>query len=314
MSRQHERIDTTSADLSILMLRQVLDGASYAGVGRTHGVTRTAVERRIKDVARQLSRAVGIEGLNEEGIAFVRRLRANRLAILEALEAFDPEHLVQIRQDKQVRVYSNEEILAAAGRVRAYSNQPQRDVAMFLLLFATGIRPLEVARLKVVDYLQMDGHVRRVSVLSAEAAIGGMARPLHFASARLDQAMQAYLQERVGSSESRHIDGYLSLNPDQSLFLAADGKGFAITTYVQEGQQRYLCRPVLETYRKIFRYAALPGGTPRAVRATVAARLYARGADDVQVGLLLGISHRSTVRQLFPRAKPTLAQLIEDLI
>lgn len=78
--------------------------------------------------------------------------------------------------------------------------------------------------------------------------------------------------------------------------------------------KRYLCRPVLETYRKIFRHAALPGGTPRAVRATVAARLYARGADDGQVGLLLGISQRSTVRQMFPHAKPTLAHLIEDLI
>lgn len=50
------------------MLRQVLDGSSYASVGRTHGVTRTAVERRIKDISLQLSRAVGIDGMNEEGM------------------------------------------------------------------------------------------------------------------------------------------------------------------------------------------------------------------------------------------------------
>jgi len=36
--------------------------------------SRTAVERRIKAIAAQLNKAVGIQGLNEEGVAFVRRL------------------------------------------------------------------------------------------------------------------------------------------------------------------------------------------------------------------------------------------------
>ena len=35
------------------------------------------------------------------------------------------------------------------------------------------------------------------------------------------------------------------------------------------------------------------------VRHTVVARVYARGADNRQVGLVLGISHRDAVRQKF---------------
>lgn len=305
-----KRQDMTSMDTSILMLKSVLDGATYEKVARDHGVTRTAVERRIKFVARHLNQTVGIQGMTEDGIGFVARLRASRHLILEALDSVDPIELSRPRRGKSVRVYSREEIIAAAGRIRAYSSQPARDVALFLLLFGTGLRPLEVARLRVRDYLQQDGNVRRLSVLPAEAAISGAARPLYFMSTRLDEALLLYLRERMAGA----TPAYLGLDPNQPLFLAADGLGFAIAAYRHGNQKRYLCRPILETYRRIFRYAGLPGATPLAVRVTVAARLYDRGAEDKQVGLLLGISQRSSVRQMFPRAKPSVAQLVEELI
>ena len=46
----------------------------------------------------------------------------------------------------------------------------------------------------------------------------------------------------------------------------------------------------------------------------MADRLYARGADEAQVGLLLGISERSAVRDMFPRRLPSLDQLTDDLV
>lgn len=60
---------------AIEMLRAVVDGATYDAVAARFGVTRPAVERRIKAVAARLSKEVGIEGLNAEGVAFVQRLR-----------------------------------------------------------------------------------------------------------------------------------------------------------------------------------------------------------------------------------------------
>lgn len=300
-------------ELSIQMLRDVLDGDTYGSVGQRYGISRTAVERRIKDLARQLIRLIGIDGVTEDGIAFVRRLRANRLAILGVLEGLQTEQVVSPRKDKEVRVYTAEEIRTAAKRVRTYSSMPERDAAMFLLLFATGLRPLEVARLVVGDYLQADGRVRRISELRAEAAIGGVARPLYFASSRLDEALLPYLQQRTGR-DLRESAEFLGLDPVQPLFLAARDRGFEITTYYRGTQPRYLCRPILEAYRKIFRYAGLPGASPVAVRTTVAARLYARGAEDRQVRVVLGISRRSSVQHLLPRARPSLAQLLEELI
>ena len=75
---------------SVEMLRAIIDGDTYEVVAGHFGVSRTAVERRIKSVAIQLTQVVGVDGLKEEGAAFVRRLRLHRDAILVALDGFEP--------------------------------------------------------------------------------------------------------------------------------------------------------------------------------------------------------------------------------
>lgn len=303
---------TDSAAHSVEMLKAVIDGATYETVAAQFGVTRTAVERRIKALAIHLSKTGSIKGLNEEGAAFVRRLRQHRDAILAALAGFEPPAPFGPRD---TRVVTSEEIAQAAQRIKGRSQRPWHDLSLFYMLFATGARPLEIARLEVRDYLDTGGGVRRESALRAEAAITGKARPLYFHCTRLDQALTPYLQERLDQKMGMgEATGYRGLDPRSRLFLSPQAEGFKITPYGSPGQQRFLCRPILETYRKLFRHAELRGVTPLSVRHTVAARLYARGADEEQVGILLGISDRSSVRGLFPRPRPMLAQLVEELI
>jgi hypothetical protein len=43
-------------------------------------------------------------------------------------------------------------------------------------------------------------------------------------------------------------------------------------------------------------------------------RLYARCADEDQVGVILGIADRSAVRELLPRPKPRLAELLDEVV
>jgi hypothetical protein len=64
----------------------------------------------------------------------------------------------------------------------------------------------------------------------------------------------------------------------------------------------------------LFRYAELKGFSTQSARLTVIARMYERGADDDQVGAILGIGKRSAVRELVLRPKPTLAELLDELI
>ncbi|MFZ5506822.1 MAG: site-specific integrase [Pseudomonadota bacterium] len=297
---------------AVAMLRAVIDGRTYESVAADFGITRTAVERRVKVVATRLCREVGIEGMNDGATAFVRRLRERREAILHALERFEPAAAHVLKED---RVVSADEIARAVLRIRGRSAQPARDVALFYTLFVTGARPLEIVRLRVGDYVQADGEVRRESELPAHASISGKARPLYFASRKLDDALDAYLAERVVLGHGvTNASAYRGLDPVSPLFLSAMGEGFRITQYGAEGRRRFLCRPILETYRKLFRYAELEWATPLSIRRTVVARLYDRGADEEQVGLVLGISERSAVREQFPRVRPSMASLVHELV
>ncbi len=120
---------------SIRMLIAVVEGGTYEAVAGCFGVTRTAVERRIKAIAVRLSQVAGIEGLNEDGAAFVRRLRQHKDAILVALEAFDPKRPDDHRSN---RILTADEIIQASKRIKARSANPWHDLALFYLLFSTG--------------------------------------------------------------------------------------------------------------------------------------------------------------------------------
>jgi integrase len=302
----------SSWTLAITMLRGILEGDTYDAVASRHGITRTAVERRIKAVSMHVASTAGIAGLNAEGAAFVRRLRLHREAIRNALDELGSEPPAHARH---IRVLTDEEITSGALRIRGRSHQPHEDLALYYILLATGARPLEIARLEVRDYLHADGGVRRVSCIRPDVAITGRERPLFFCSVRLEEALNAYLAERVPAQQGLGASSeYRGLDPASRLFLSASGQGFEIKPYGAEGQKRFRCRAIQETYRKLFRYAELKQMTALTVRHTVADRLYARGADESQVGLLLGIADRSAVREQFPRRLPSLDTLTTDLV
>ena len=294
------------------MLRQMVDGSTYDEVAVRFGITKTAVERRVKTLARRLLREVGVAGLDEVGIAFASRLRLRRDALLAALDRFE---VSPVRMAPATVPVSDADLEHAAALVRGRSRMRARDLALFYVLYATGARPLEIARLRVADYLTPGGEVRRVSELPAHASLGGRPRPLYFASRRLNDALGEYLTERRLSGQGVGETGrYRGLDPSSRLFLSANGQPFAITTYGDPGQHRFLCRAIQEIYRKIFRYAGLPGASSLTVRRTLADRMYARGADESQVGLVLGISKMRTVRESFPRPRPPLEHILEDLV
>lgn len=303
-----------AAGLSETLLREVLAGDTYDMVAARHGISRTGVERRIKTLAAQAAACVGIAGLNTDGTAFVRRLRAHREAVLAALARLEargpPQPIAQ-----EIRILSPEEVADGTVRLRARSTNPIEDLALYFLMLATGARPLEIARLQVLDYLAPDGTVRAASELRAEVAITGRARPLQFRSARLNTAIGDYLtyrvQRRLGVGQD---DRYRGLDPLSRLFLSPTGQGFEILVYADGGQRRFRCRAIQEAYRKIWRCAGFRNLTTLDARHTVADRLYARGADEMQVGLLLGIGERAAVRQMFPRQLPSLEHLTGDLV
>ena len=105
---------------SVQMLRAVVGGETYEAVAGCFGVSRTAVERRIKSIAVQLTQVVGVDGLKEEGAAFVRRLRLHRDAILVALAGFEP---LPPKSGRPARVLSSPEVAQGAVRIKGRTNR-----------------------------------------------------------------------------------------------------------------------------------------------------------------------------------------------
>ena len=117
-----------SWDVSVAMLRAVLDGAAYDAVAALHGVSRTAVERRIKAVATHLAGSAGIDGLNQSGAAFVRRLRLHRDALQTALDGLQPPGA---ERAVGTPILSEAEIAAGAVRIRGRIQHPLEDLALY---------------------------------------------------------------------------------------------------------------------------------------------------------------------------------------
>ena len=305
-------MDADAILVSIAMLKKILAGNTYEAVAAEYGVTRNTIERRVKAMALRLYRTVGIDGINEEGLAFAQRLRASRSAIVAAIEQYE----LRQSQEKCVdRILSDEEIRLAVHRTRTRSPCPYRDVALLYVLLVTGARPLEIARLEVRDYLNADGRIREESEVRADVAVNGKSRPLLFTNERANEAIDGYLAERLnrafGTTASRDFRG---LDPNSRLFLTEAGAPFEIVSRGGEGQRRFLCRGILDTYHKIFQRIGIPGISALSIRRTVAARLFKRGAKEEQIGKILGISARKSVRVLLPRSHPSLPSVVRELI
>jgi hypothetical protein len=77
---------------SAAMMKAVLDGQTYESVAKAAGMTHSAVEQRIKALARELQAVVGVVGADEGHIPTVRSLRTLKEHYLEALEHYRPDY------------------------------------------------------------------------------------------------------------------------------------------------------------------------------------------------------------------------------
>lgn len=281
---------------SIAMMKAILDGETCTAVGERWGMTRSAVQQRVRALALELQAVVGVEGVEGESAPSLSALRMNQAAYREALQHYCPERRVNPARSAAL---SDAEIARAIAITRTRSRCRRRDVALLLVLFSTAARPLEIARLEVGDYLNADGSVREESVLRAEASVNGKSRPLFFVSRSVVTAIDAYLAERrLRGHGSVLSPAYRGLDPRSRLFLTRDGTPMPIRVRVVGPHRHCRCNAIHDIYQRIFATAGLAGIPTTCARKTVALRLGAQGCSVDQVGLVLGLSDRTAVRKL----------------
>lgn len=305
----------TIAKARTMLVSVLRDGLSYREAGAPFGLRRSTVERSIKGLVLEVARERGIPELDEDGLSCLPRLRQFREPVLRAVDEYTP---VQQRR-KRVTMLEPDEIAMGANRMRLRSENANRDVALIYVLFCTGAKPIELARLEVRDYLNADGSIREHSEMRAETAVNGRARPLFFTSSRACAAVDAYLVERhrrkLGVSAQRATNGnaYRGLDAASALFLTEDGLPFEIGER-GPNDQRVTCRLMIATLRSIFKRAGWTGVTAQSARRVVARRLADKGADGAQVGEVLGLSSSRAVRRLLGSNHRPLENLARDLV
>ena len=304
----------TIAKARTMLSSVLLDGMSYREAGAPFGVGRSTVERSIKSLVLEVARERGIPELDEDGLSCLPRLRQFREPVLRAVAAYTPVH----PRPKRLTLLEPDEIAAGANRVRLRSENANRDVALIYVLFCTGAKPIEIARLEVRDYLNSDGSIRERSEMRPETAVNGRSRPLFFTSSRACGAVDAYLVERrrrkLGVAvPASGFDAYRGLNPSSALFLTEGGWPFEIGGR-GPNDQRETCRLMIATLRSIFKRAGWTGVTAQSARRVVARRLADKGADGAQVGEILGLSSSRAVRRLLGSNRRPLENLARDLV
>ena len=301
---------------SIQMLKGILGGKTYVAIAQESGLSRSAVEQRVKALARDLQTVVGVEWVDADEVPTLQRIRARKDNYLEALDHYDPQRVVNA--PKGSRALTDQDIVRAAAVIRQHSNCRKRDTALLLVLFSTAAKPLEIARLEVSDYLNEDGSVREASVLRANAAINGKERPLFFASTKVVAAVDAYLEERIRRGQgTKGSTKYQGLDPDSRLFLTGDGYDMPIKVVVIGNRRQYRCGVILDIYRRIFARAGLKGVSALCARRTVAEKLAERGCDIDQIGAVLGLTERNSVRNLIHNehgSRKSLKALVRELV
>jgi len=293
------------------MLAEILErGSSCEAAGRPYGVGRSTVERNVKTLIALAARERPIAGLDRDGWESLSRLRQCARAVMDVVCAYTPR-----RGDTPTHELTSEDLVQGASRIRARSHNANRDVALMYAIFCTGAKPIELAQLRVRDYLEADGRTREESVMPASAAIGGRQRPLYFASTRVREALDAYLLERSRSKLGAGTKNGLfrGLDPDSALFLTDKGTRFALRPR-SPGDPRVNCPLIVATLRATFKRAGWVGVTAQAARRQVASRLAAKGAHEDQLCSVLGLRSGRSARRLLNHEAPPMAVLVRDLV
>lgn len=292
------------------MLEQILEkGLSCQEVGRPHGIGRSTVERNVKRLIALAAGGRAIEGLDRDGMNSLPRLRHCAQEVLTVVRSYGPSSA-----EKKLRHVTADELTAGARRVRARSSNANRDVALMYVLFCTGAKPIELARLRVRDYLNEDGAPRETSVMPSYAAVGGRERPLYFGSPRVQEVVDAYLLERYRRKLGAGQKGlFRGLEPDSGLFLTEKGAHFDLRPR-RRGDTRMNCPLMVATLRATFKRAGWDGVTAQTARRQVARNLAERGARDKQLCEVLGLRSQRAARRLLNADPRQMELLARDLV
>lgn len=203
-------------------------------------------------------------------------------------------------------------------KVSAISGESrERNVALLMVIYGTGMMLTEVARLPVSAYLKGDGALLEKSKIAAELAYNGKERPLWWSNAKVVSAIDKYLAFRVesGHGVTTRKAAYRGLDPDSPLFLTGDGKPYRLMTRkTSTGAVSYSCDSMSQLFRKLHSQAGIEGASAMSGRRTFAVRLHRLGFDLRNINELLGHETLTATKRLIDADPVRLGAIVAGVI
>lgn len=198
----------------------------------------------------------------------------------------------------------------------------ERDVALLHVLFGTALMPTEISLLRIDDYLNQDGTVKRDWRVREEISYNRRERPLFWVNKKLLASIDAYLDFRLKNGlGTLGSNAYRGLQPESALFTTEDGRSMAMTKRIVNGKPSYACDVLTGLYRKLFSQAGIEGASSGSGRRTFATKLYRRhqcgeagGGDLRHIQELLGHTSIKAVRKLVECDPANLGAIVARII
>jgi len=195
-------------------------------------------------------------------------------------------------REGQAKVLSEREFQRVVNVVKKKTHA-KRNVALLYCSFGLGLRAKEMASLKVLHVLDVDGNLLEEINLLRHMTKGAKQRNVFLTNSKVVSAFRDYLDDR-----KKH-EGIL-FNYEAPLFKSQKGSKFTANTMQQ-------------LFRRIFNDTKLQGASSHSGRRTFATTLIEKGVDIKAVSTLMGHSSIAMTAQYVEDNPIRLKQICTDL-
>jgi len=171
----------------------------------------------------------------------------------------------------------------------------RRNVAIMLMLFASGMRINEVAQLKISDVFFSDGSLKRNFVIPASYTKTNKTRPIYIIARIQRAALLGWQQQRLNEKAMLSSDGsYGGLRGDSPLFLSKKGAwrkfAFSPKKYKTKSgiKTTMVCASLENTVRGLIKSAGVQGGSSHSGRRSLATLMDRKDFDLELIQRILG--------------------------
>ncbi|MFM1704726.1 site-specific integrase [Aeromonas salmonicida] len=190
-----------------------------------------------------------------------------------------------------------------------------RDAALLLCCFGTGMKPAELAQLRVSDYLSPVGDPLTETVVRPEMAFNGRARPLCWVNKKLITAIDEHLADRLkrGHGITGRLTAYRGLDPQSGLFVSGcTSQLLKLTRIERDGRVSYRADLLTALIVRLFAQAGIEGATAQSASRTMT--LKRQGIDDRHIGEILGMTSIKAIKTLCDTDPVRLGDLIRRIV